>query len=100
MLPPVTSRRVAYVVDVSFALVILLAGLPSALGPRASLGPHHRLAALLLDLGLALPLIWRRRWPTEVFAVIAAFAFVQWLSGERFVADVALLVAFYTMAVR
>jgi signal transduction histidine kinase len=100
MLPPVASRRVAGIVDVCFALVIILAGLPSVFGPRASLGPNHRLSALLLDFGLALPLIWRRRWPTEVFAVIAAFAFAQWLTGERFFADVALLVAFYTVAAR
>ena len=57
-------------------------------------------AALVLDFGLALPLIWRRRWPTAVFAVIALAAFVQWVMNERIGADVALLIAFYTVAAR
>jgi signal transduction histidine kinase len=52
----------------------------------------------VLDLALIVPLIWRRRWPLAVFAALAAAALVQWLLGLRLTADVALLVALYTVA--
>jgi len=48
--------------------------------------------------GLILPLIFRRRAPMTVFLVIAAVAFVQWLVTTPALADVALLVALYTVA--
>lgn len=54
----------------------------------------------LLDQLLVLPLVWRRRQPALVFAVIALAASVQWLVGERLPADVGLLVALYTVAAR
>jgi signal transduction histidine kinase len=68
------------------------------------LPPVLRAAALspwvwLLDLGLVLPLIWRRRHPVAVFGVLAAVALVQWALGLRVLADAALLVALYTVAV-
>ncbi len=47
---------------------------------------------------LALPLIWRRRAPIVVFLVISAVAFLQWLFNLQLAADVALLVALYTVA--
>jgi signal transduction histidine kinase len=52
-----------------------------------------------LQAALLAPLIWRRRWPTAVMAVVAAVALVQWLVDIRVLADVALLVALYTVAV-
>ncbi len=52
-----------------------------------------------LQAALLAPLIWRRRWPTAVMAVVAAVALVQWLVDVRVLADVALLVALYTVAV-
>jgi signal transduction histidine kinase len=48
---------------------------------------------------LTFPLIFRRRAPMTVFLVIAAVAFVQWLVTGPGAADVALLVALYTVAV-
>jgi signal transduction histidine kinase len=51
------------------------------------------LAGLLL-----VPLLWRRRHPTHVFVLLAAVALVQWTAGVRLVADVALLIALYTVA--
>jgi signal transduction histidine kinase len=48
---------------------------------------------------LILPLLWRRRWPVHVFAVVALIAFVQWLFDVRTFGDVALLVALYGVAV-
>ena len=45
-----------------------------------------------------LPLVWRRRAPVAVFGVLAAVALLQWGFGLRLGADVALLVALYTVA--
>nr|BFE79129.1 hypothetical protein GCM10020093_017300 [Planobispora longispora] len=54
--------------------------------------------AAALTAALALPLIWRRRAPLTVFGAVAAAAFVQWLMDVPLPADVALLVALYTVA--
>jgi signal transduction histidine kinase len=64
-------------------------------------GPHDFdvVPSALWSLALALPLLARRRWPVGVFAVIATIAFAQWLADVRAFGDVALLVAFYTVAV-
>ncbi len=91
---PRRRGRSAVVFDICVALALLLVGLPNV-----SHQPNKG-AALALDCGLALPLIWRRRWPTTVFALIALAAFVQWVTNERISADVALLIAFYTVAAR
>jgi signal transduction histidine kinase len=48
---------------------------------------------------MCLPLVWRRRWPRAVFAIIALTAFVQWVAGvEVMVDDLAVLIAMYTVA--
>lgn len=47
---------------------------------------------------LLIPLVWRRRAPLAVFGVMAAVAFLQWLAGAPLPADVALLIALYTVA--
>jgi signal transduction histidine kinase len=54
---------------------------------------------VLFQIALIAPLIWRRRAPLLVFSVIAAVAFVQWLTSVPLPADVALLVALFTLAV-
>nr|WP_260408023.1 histidine kinase [Planomonospora venezuelensis] len=56
--------------------------------------------ALLLQTALVLPLVWRRRAPLTVFFAVAAAAFAQWLADVESLADVALLVALYTVASR
>ncbi|MFF2951656.1 sensor histidine kinase [Kitasatospora sp. NPDC057965] len=56
--------------------------------------------ALALTAALTLPLLWRRRAPRTVFGVVAAVALVQWLVDVQLPADVALLVALYTVAAR
>ena len=53
---------------------------------------------LILQAALVLPLVWRRRAPHAIFGVIVAVAFGQWLLGRQLPADVALLVALYTVA--
>jgi signal transduction histidine kinase len=52
----------------------------------------------LFTVALALPLLWRRRRPVGVFAVITAIALVQWAADARAFGDSALLVALYTVA--
>jgi signal transduction histidine kinase len=54
--------------------------------------------AVALTAALALPLLWRRRAPLMVFCAVAAAAFVQWLMDVQLPADIALLVALYTLA--
>jgi signal transduction histidine kinase len=60
-------------------------------------GDHRWWVWLLVQL-LVVPLAWRRRRPTAVFALLAAVALVQWALDVRLVADLALLVALYTVA--
>ncbi|KOU36333.1 sensor histidine kinase [Streptomyces sp. WM6378] len=47
---------------------------------------------------MVLPLVWRRRAPFAVFLTMAALAFAQWLADLRLPADIALLIALYTVA--
>jgi signal transduction histidine kinase len=49
---------------------------------------------------LVVPLLWRRRAPFGAFCVIAAVAFAHWWADLNLSADVALLVAIYTVAVQ
>ncbi|WP_409185892.1 sensor histidine kinase [Amycolatopsis sp. VS8301801F10] len=60
--------------------------------------PAELPVAAALTVALALPLAWRRRAPLTVFGAVAAAAFVQWWAGVQLPADVALLVALYTVA--
>ncbi|MEU7893817.1 sensor histidine kinase [Nonomuraea sp. NPDC049152] len=81
---------------------LTLDALPAAALFVATLGPGQVLQGqprlLILQVGLLLPLIWRRRAPLAVFGAVAAVAFVQWLVGVQLPADVALLIALYTVA--
>ncbi|WP_405513037.1 sensor histidine kinase [Streptomyces canus] len=53
---------------------------------------------LALQVGLVLPLLWRRRKPVVAFGVIAAVFVLQWSLGAALRADVALFVALYSLA--
>ncbi|MFG2629790.1 sensor histidine kinase [Streptomyces sp. NPDC048473] len=59
---------------------------------------HDRPWLLVFQAALLLPLLWRRRAPLAVFAAVAAAAFAQWLVDVQLPADIALLVALYTVA--
>jgi signal transduction histidine kinase len=78
--------------DAVVALAVLLVSLPGAL----HLAPRPE--GWVFSVALALPLVWRRRAPGAVFAVLAAVALVQWALDVRLTADAALLVALYTVA--
>lgn len=73
--------------DLLLTLVLLVLGVATVQGTDR-----------LFAAALTLPLLWRRRAPFPVFCVIAAVAFAQWLAGTDLSADVALLVAIYTVA--
>ncbi len=86
------DRRYATLVDLVLAagLFVVCSGWfvePTA--PRPS---------LLVVAALIFPLVFRRRAPMTVFLVIAGVALVQWLVTDPALADVALLVALYTVA--
>jgi signal transduction histidine kinase len=86
------DRRYATLVDLVLAagLFILCSGW---LVERGEVRPSLWFVAALI-----FPLVFRRRAPMTVFLVIAAVAFVQWLVTGPGLADVALLVALYTVA--
>jgi signal transduction histidine kinase len=86
------DRRYGTLVDVAFTVVlfVLCAG---AFFPSLAPPPN-----LVVVAALVFPLAFRRRAPMTVFLVIAAVAFVQWLVSGPALADGALLVAVYTVA--
>ncbi len=86
------DRRYATLVDVVLAagLFVLCSGWVIE---HSTTPPNLWFAAALI-----LPLMFRRRAPMTVFLVIAAVAFVQWLVTGPALADAALLVALYTVA--
>ena len=86
------DRRHATLVDVVLAagLFVLCSGWVIE---RTGTRPNLWIAAALV-----FPLTFRRRAPMTVFLVIAAVAFAQWLVTGPQLADVALLVALYTVA--
>ncbi|GAA4720643.1 sensor histidine kinase [Phytohabitans rumicis] len=82
-------------VDAAIAGLLLVPG-GDTLGHQIA----ERPVLLPLLAGLVVPLVWRRRAPLTVFAAIAAAASVQWLLAiYPMPANVALLVALYTVAV-
>jgi signal transduction histidine kinase len=87
-------RRRPAVGDVVLVAVLLVLGLASRAGDLETTP-----AGRAFTVALVLPLLWRRRWPVAVFALIAAIAFAQWLADELAFGDAALLVALYGVAV-
>ncbi|OPX09688.1 histidine kinase [Gordonia sp. i37] len=89
-----TSSSVSAIVPVAVVLACAASQLIQRSGPSA----ERPVAALVVSALLALPLLVRRRLPLTVFAVLALIAFVQWALDLRLVADIALLIAVYTVA--
>jgi signal transduction histidine kinase len=85
------DRRYAALVDLALAAALFL-----LCSGRGVLRTGH--PSLWFVAALTLPLVFRRRAPMTVFLVLAAVAFVQWLVAGPALADVALLVALYTVA--
>jgi signal transduction histidine kinase len=76
------------------AVVAAIVAIGSLRGPDDVARP----ASWAFTVALALPLLWRRRWPVGVFAVIAVIALAQWAADVRAFGDSALLIALYTVA--
>ncbi|MEZ0088923.1 sensor histidine kinase [Streptacidiphilus sp. EB129] len=99
------DRDRPWLLDASVVVgVYLVFGLPDFLhgdGRLAELVRHSGLpvaALLALQLGLVLPLLWRRRAPTVVFGAVAAVFVVQWALNVWLRADIALYLALYSVA--
>ncbi|QMU80511.1 sensor histidine kinase [Streptacidiphilus sp. PB12-B1b] len=83
--------------------VLLVFGLPDLLqhgdhqpsGDRVNALPLG--LAVSVQLGLALPLLWRRRYPVPVFAVVAAVFTAQWSADVWLHTDVTLFLALYSV---
>jgi signal transduction histidine kinase len=90
------SAGLRRVTDLGLGAVVLLFAAPGAFGGW----PQRQPRDLLLTVAMVVPLVGRRRRPTLVFGLVAVVAFVQWLVGvQQLGCDVALLVAFYAVAV-
>jgi signal transduction histidine kinase len=88
------TRRRSVLPDAVLATIVIFTAAFRAHDPLAA----HRVQIIVFSLALGLPLVWRRRSPLLVFGIVCAFAFAQWLTTVPVVADVALLIAFYTVA--
>lgn len=81
------------------ALTVVAALFVLTRGDRFDELPGEQPWWVLLAALLVLPLVWRRRAPLLVFGWMAAVAAVQWFVARAFVADAALLIALYSVAV-
>ncbi|MET8830419.1 sensor histidine kinase [Streptomyces sp. NPDC004610] len=100
--PWVLDTAVVALVFLAFCLPDLLHGpVGNGDGPRRLrpvFVPLPVVATLLLQAGLVLPLLWRRRRPLYAFAAITAVFVLQWSLGAVLRADVALFIALYSLA--
>jgi signal transduction histidine kinase len=87
------DRRYAVYVDIALTVVLFV------LCSGWTFTDHALHPNLLVVAALIFPLVFRRRAPEAVFAIIATVAFVQWLVSGPALADASLLVAMYTVAV-
>ncbi|WP_371797206.1 sensor histidine kinase [Streptomyces sp. NBC_01718] len=104
------DRAHSWVLDTTVVvLVFLMFCLPDLLHGGAGDGDGPRrfrlaftllppAATLVLQAGLVLPLLWRRRRPMAAFGTIAAVFALQWSLGAALRADVALFIALYSLA--
>jgi signal transduction histidine kinase len=92
------ARRIA---DHRFAVELAVA-LGAATLSSAGLATQHRLdaTALIFCGALCVPLLLLRRDPRLCFAIVTLVAFVQWLLSAPQLADVAVLIALYRVALQ
>nr|WP_229805887.1 sensor histidine kinase [Microbispora rosea] len=99
------TRRHSKLVDAFTASPLALLSLVTVETFSRSSSAGARIAGvpglLLLSAALIVPLIWRRDRPREVFAIVAAVSFVQWLLDIVVMpANLAVLVALYVVVSR
>ena len=99
-LPPLSQRVMAlanhHLIAADAALAIAVAGLSVNMLRGGGRGSTAVLAAFAA--ALALPVVWRRRHPVCVFAVICAVALAQWVYAQRVLSSFAILVVLYSVA--
>ena len=88
------GQRFAVEVDTAWAVGLFL--ICSGWFVQASRTTHLDIGFVA---GLTLPLIFRRRSPMGVFIVLSTVALIQWMISGPLMADAALLVALYSVAV-
>ncbi|MGH2895639.1 MAG: histidine kinase dimerization/phosphoacceptor domain-containing protein, partial [Solirubrobacteraceae bacterium] len=86
-----TGQHFSSGMDAAIALALL--------GLSIAHSRHSGRLGIVLNAAMVAPLLWRRRAPVPVFALIWVVAAVQSLAVGPAFADSALLVAFYTVAV-
>lgn len=95
-------RRHPVHLDVLLALLILTVGVASLLIDRAvhdTIAPARTSPLVLATIvGQALPLLWRRRAPTVVLAVVLACCLLQWSQSTVLRSSLSLLIALYSLA--
>ena len=98
------DRERPWLLDALLVVVVLLAfGLPDLLQHSAHQPRTDRVnglppvPAVALQLALALPLLWRRRYPVSVFAVVTAVFTAQWAWNVWLHTDVTLFLALYSV---
>ena len=87
------ANQVPAVADAALAVSLALITLPDTLGQGAGA------TTVPLHIALWVPMAFRRRAPCIVFGLLAVVAFLQWLTGVELAADLALVIALYTVAV-
>jgi signal transduction histidine kinase len=87
-------RRHPLLTDAALAAVLLVVSMP----PVSTVAGHDQALSLVLIVALVTPLAWRRRAPFLVFAIMTGLALVQFFATRELTDDLALLVAFYTIA--
>ncbi|MFI9722104.1 sensor histidine kinase [Streptomyces sp. NPDC052396] len=98
------DRARPWPLDAGVVLVVLLVfGLPDLFHGEDRPGIVHSgglppAAVVAFQVGLVLPLLWRRRHPTAVFATIAAVFTAQWSLNIWLHADIALFLGLYSVA--
>ncbi|MFC5268069.1 sensor histidine kinase [Kribbella qitaiheensis] len=90
----------AGIVAMTFVLFCLPDLVRGDSGPReldGTFSPLPLAGMLVLQAGLILPLLWRRRAPFAAFGVIAVVFLIQWSQSAWLRADIALLIALYSL---
>ena len=87
-------RRHPLLTDAALAAVLLVVSMP----PVSAVAGHNQALSLALIVALVILLVWRRRAPFPVFAIMTALALVQFITTRELTDDLAVLVAFYTVA--
>jgi signal transduction histidine kinase len=93
----VTRSRAAAIAVLVWPSLFVGAVAAAQLAHRSGSARAPLAVAVVFSVLLAVPLVWRARYPAATFGFLAALALIQWVTGTRLLADVALLIALYAM---